>query len=104
MENILRNPGLIDIREQIFGYFNCETLEICREVFAKKYGEDWDLWLERLILVQQIHEFGDTPIRRRRTLKDILPGWNKAVKKFVKNASLIDLIEVKGSMKGLEHR
>ena len=104
MENILKNPGLIDIREQIFGYFNYETLEICHEVFAKRFGEDWDLWLERLILVQQILEFGDTPIRRRRTLKDILPGWNKAVKKFVKKASLIDLNDVKGSMKGLSNR
>ena len=104
MENILTNPGLIDIREQIFGYFNCKTLEICHEVFANKYGEDWDLWLERLILVQQIHEFGDTKIRRSRTLKDILPGWNKAVKKFVKKASLFDLNDVKGSLKGLSNR
>ena len=37
-------------------------------------------------------------------MKDILPGWNKAVKKFVKKASLIDLNDVKGSMKGLSNR
>ena len=90
MEEILSNPGLIHIREQIFGHFDCKTLEICQEVFAKRYGEDWDSWLERLILIQHIFEFGDTNV----------PGWNKAVKKFVKLASLNDLNEVKGSIKG----
>ena len=66
----MSNPGLIDIREQIFGHFNCKTLEICREVFANRFGEELDSWLERLILIQQISEFGDTKIRRRRTFKD----------------------------------
>ena len=36
-DNILSNPGLIDNRQQIFGYFDHETLEV-----HKKIGEDWD--------------------------------------------------------------
>ena len=59
MENILKNEGLIDIREQIFRHLDRKTLESCREVFGTRYGEDWDLWLEKLILVQWIREFGD---------------------------------------------
>ena len=62
MENILTNPGLIDIREQIFGYFDLKTLKNCREAFAEKYGEDLDLWLERLILVQDIFELGEVMV------------------------------------------
>ena len=101
MENILTNSGLIHIREQIFGYFDQKTLKNCREAFAQKYGEDWDLWLERLILVQCIFEFGDKEILlaeqtkwrygrllSRTILRDVVPGWDKAVKKFVKMASL----------------
>ena len=95
MDNILTNSGLTDIRDQIFGYFNCETLEICHEVFANKYGEDWDFWLEKLILVQGIRECG------KKILPGSYPGWNKAVKKFVKMASLNDLKEVEESLKGL---
>ena len=34
-DNILSNPGLIDNRQQIFGYFDHETLEVCLEVFTK---------------------------------------------------------------------
>ena len=33
---ILSNSGLIDNRQQIFGYFDHETLEVCLEVFTKK--------------------------------------------------------------------
>ena len=102
MENILTNPGLIDIREQIFGHFDRKTLKNCRKVFTKKYGEDWDLWLERLILVQYILEFGDKKVKyAKRILSDAIPGWDNAVKKFGKTASLEDLNEVKRSLKEL---
>ena len=102
MKNILTNPGLIHIREQIFGYFDHKTLENCREVFTKKYGEDWDLWLERLSLVQCILEFGDMVMRYGHILSDVIPGWDNAVKKFGKVASLNDLNVVKGSLKRFE--
>ena len=91
MENILVNSGLIDIREKIFSHFDHKTLKTCRKVFAKKYGEDWDLWLEKLILVQYIREFG---VKDEKILK-FIPGWDAAVKKFGKMASLEDLNEVK---------
>ena len=32
---ILSNSGLIDNRQQSFGYFDHETLEVCLEVFTK---------------------------------------------------------------------
>ena len=102
MENILTNPGLIDIREQIFGHFDRKTLKNCRKVFTKKYGEDWDLWLKRLILVRYILEFGDKKVKyAKRILSDAIPGWDNAVKKFGKTASLEDLNEVKRSLKEL---
>ena len=100
MEHILSNPGLIDIREQIFGHFDQKTLEICREVFANRFGEDWDSWLERLILVQRILEFGNKFKMKdeKQTFTDFVSGWDKAVKKFGKMASLKDLNEVNGSL------
>ena len=108
MEKVFNNPGLIDIREQIFGYFDAETLENCREVFAEKFGEDWDWWLERLYVVQLILEFGDLPSPEDplmefsyvQYVRDFIPGWDKAVKKFDKTASLNDLNEVEESLKG----
>ena len=82
----MSNPGLIDIREQIFGHFDQKTLEICREVFANRFGEDWDSWLERLILVQRILDFGNKFKMKdeKQTCRDVVSGWDKAVKKFGK--------------------
>ena len=103
----MTNPGLIDIREQIFGQFDLKTLKNCREVFAQKFGEEWDLWLERLIMIQCIVEFGDNEVKpyyaygTPKNLSDSIPGWDKAAKKFGKTASLDDLNEVKGSLKGI---
>ena len=78
-----------------FGNFDLKTLKNCREVFALRYGKDWDLWFQRHILVQGILEFGNK-------VSDFIPGWNNAVEKFGKKASLNDLNEVKGSLNGLE--
>ena len=102
LDNILSNPGLIDIRDQIFGYFDHETLEVCCEVFAKRFGEDWDVWLKRLASIQFMVEFGGKMVEAgEKTVKDFIPGWDKGVKTFGNMASLKDLNEVKGSMKGL---
>ena len=105
LEHIFTNSGLIDIREQIFGHFDLKTLEICREVFAQKFGEEWDSWLERFILIQFILEFGDKKVEFRKNrqvmfkdVKDLVPGWDKAVKEFSMMASLTDLDQVKGSL------
>jgi len=101
LDNILSNPGLVDIRDQIFGYFDHETLEICGEVFAQRFGEDWDVWLERLASIQYMVEFGDKMVIHIGLVKDRIPGWFKGVKTFGNLASLKDLNEVKGSMKEL---
>ena len=104
MENIFTNSGLIDIREQIFGYLDQKTLKNCREVFAKEFGEEWDSWLERFILIQFILDFGDEKVDYKYMevlIKDLVPGWKKAVQKFGIAASLTDLDEVKGSLKRL---
>ena len=101
MENILTNSGLIHIRVQIFGYLDHKTLKNCREAFAKRFGEDWYL-CERLVLVQCLLEFGDKVkygVSFEKILRDFIPGWDKAVKKFDKMASLTDLYEVIGSLK-----
>ena len=102
LDNILSNPGLIHIRQQIFGYFDHKTLEVCSEVLAQRFGEDWDAWLERLASIQYMVEFGDKLVNcgSGTTVKDFIPGWYKGVKKFSNMASLKDLNEIKGSMKG----
>ena len=108
MENILSNPGLIHIREQIFGHFDYETLENCYEVCVEKFGEDWDFswWTtfqaKRSALIQYIFEFGLLNERFdegfESVINNIIPGWHKGVKKFCKKASLNDLIEIKESI------
>ena len=97
----MTNTGLIDIRDQIFGQLDHKTLKNCREVFAQKYGEDWDLWLEKLILVKYILEFGYKENEYGQIVIEIIPGLDKAVKKFSKMASLNDLNQVEESLKGL---
>ena len=112
MENILKNEGLIDVREQIFRHFDLKTLKICQEVFAKRYGEEWDLWLEKLIFIQRLLEFGNKNTKEYNQYqrcyekynvknKNFIPGWDKAVKKFGKMASRNDLNEIEESLKGL---
>ena len=108
MENILSNPGLIHIREQIFGHFDYDTLENSYEVCVEKFGEDWDFswWTtfqaKRSALIQYIFEFGLLNERFdegfESVINNIIPGWHKGVKKFCKKASLNDLIEIKESI------
>ena len=96
--NIVTNPGLRHIRNQIFGYVSQETLEICRDV-----SEDFNSWLERFCAIEFLLTFGDKKIkvyssRRKYALalvKTIFPGWKKAVKKFAQMVCLEDLFEVK---------
>ena len=80
-------------REHIFGYFDLKTLKNCREAFAEKYGEDWDLWLERLMLIQDIFEHAE--VMEYGIFLRSIPGLDKATKKFGKMASLNDLNEIK---------
>ena len=101
MDNILSNSGLIHIRDQIFGDFSCETLESCLRV-----SKHWNECLEdlfRLSLIKYLYEYGDNEIREYRTqsvitVRETIPGWNKAVEKYSEEASIEDLKEVKKSL------
>ena len=106
------------IREQIFGDFDDETLEICRQVC-----EDWKFWVEELqrkLIVKYMLDFGDKEHDNEDedlvpsnvvpdieemewgTVKDVIPGWCEAVKKLVEKSNLEDLKEVKDSLKKIE--
>ena len=102
MENILSNQGLIHIRDQIFGDFTSETLEICLQV-----SNHWNECLEDLFwlsLVKYLYECGDKGgIFRGRftTVRERIPGWDKGVQKYSEEASIEDLKEVKKSLHSL---
>ena len=73
----------------------------------------------KIALINYLHKFGDTETGDHSehaklpnslwwsgrgpvgTVKNIIPGWNKAVEKFSTEASIEDLKEVKRSLKGL---
>ena len=111
-ENMEKVMSIEHIREQIFGDFDHETLETCRQVC-----EDWKFWIDETKLgpMKYMLEFGDkkhededdhlvgtfihTSDIDDRMVKDVIPGWCKAVKKFAKISSLEDLKEVKESLK-----
>ena len=95
MELIMRNQGLWHIPEQIFGYLNYETVEICRKV-----SELWNESLEKMALVKFIQEFGDRKVLRRDDTKmsTIIPEWKKAVKAYGAKSSIEDLQEIKDSL------
>ena len=107
----MKNPGFWHIRDHIFEYLGHETLEVCRKV-----SEDWNVVFERLSLEKCLYEFGEKEFHtdedslakdldekasledqkevKKYQVKDNIPGWNKAVKDFIKTASLEDLKEV----------
>ena len=89
-----------------------ETLEFCRQVC-----EDWKFWIDetKLLPIKYMLDFGDkkhededddlvpesvyTDDIKFGTVKENIPGWCGAVKKFAKISSLEDLEEVKESLK-----
>ena len=103
MDYVLSNEGLIHIREQIFGYLDFHTITDCRKVFKKRYGEVWDSWSKKFCLIQYFLQLGNLPVNVDDDviLKDVIPKWCKAVKKFGNMASLEDLKEVNGSLQRL---
>ena len=94
MELIMRNQGLWHIPEQIFGYLNYETMEICRKV-----SELWNESLEKMALVKFLQEFGDIKNYPGDTIvSTIIPEWKKAVKKYGAKSSIEDLQQIKDSL------
>ena len=103
LHNIVTNPGLRPIRDQIFGYLSHEAVEICHEV-----SEDFNSWLERFCLVKSLLDFGHKKHKSTNSywfcdavwsfipapLETYVPGWKKGLKKFAPKASFDDLLEV----------
>ena len=56
MENIMGNPGLWNVRDQIFGYLDHETLENCRKV-SVLWNESLKTF-ERISLIKILNTFG----------------------------------------------
>ena len=102
MERVMRSEGLWHIFEQIFGYLNYETVEICREV-----SEFWNESLQRIGLVKFLEEFGDRNVEYPKTntkvstYKEYILGWKMASKRYGAKATIEDLEELKDSLEEL---
>ena len=100
----MTNPELFGIRDRMCEYLSLDELEALCEV----YPDFWNESLKRISLVKYLHEFGDMvyPFLRHyyhdddeiEKVHDIIPGWNKAVKKAGIKSSLRDLEEIKVSL------
>ena len=108
----MTTPGLFLIRDNIFGHLSYEDLEICCEV-SDSWNESLNKnsSLKKQSLVKNLLEFGRRQVKIYlrsvyvRTYKyewkevhEVIPGWNKAVKKVGNKASLDDLKEIKESL------
>ena len=104
MDRIMKSEGLWHILDNIFGHLDHGTLEICRKV-----SNLWDESLEWISLVKYLYEFVDKLAEHHRyvlydsveNILNIISNWNKAVKKYVRKASIEDLLELKDSLEQL---
>jgi len=107
MEKIMTTPGLFLIRDNIFGHLSYEDIEICCKV-SVSWNESLNQKssLKRQALVKYLLEFGGKHLKDGEELKkvyEIIPGWNKAVKKVGSKANLDDLLEIKESLRKYDH-
>ena len=104
----MKNEGLWHLLEIIFGHLDHKTVELCRKV-----SHLWDEPLKWISVVKYLQEFGakiaehhkkvkkktrKTRKKRRDIILTIISGWNEAVKKYVRKASIEDLYELKDSL------
>ena len=99
----MRNQGLWHVNDQIFGYLDHGTLEICRKV-SIFWNESLEP-MERISLFKILDKFSDIiseyhgPRPRTQGTEDkvlkMISGWSRAVKKYGANASIEDLRAVK---------
>eukprot|EP00093_Oithona_nana_P010391 10391.XXX_401125_401523_1 [CDS] Oithona nana genome sequencing. len=95
MNEIMVNPGLLHIREQIFGLLDDKTLKICCVV-----NTDWNAFLKRFSAVKFLLEFGKMKtLRKNVEFQILIPGWIKAVKES--NANAEELREIQYSLEEL---
>ena len=96
MDNILSNSGLIDIRDQILGYLDYDTLVVCFGV-----SKHWKLWVEefvRFTLVKTLDTFWDDKDYFQKVPGQSVYGWNKAIRNYAGMASVKDLKKVHESL------
>ena len=99
----MTTPGLFLIRDNIFGHLSYEELEICCEV-SDSWNESLNKKssLKRQAMVKYLLEFGGRHVPMRdhelKNVREVIPGWNKGVKKVGSKASLNDLKEIKESL------
>ena len=97
----MSNQGLWHVCDQIFGYLDHGTLEICRKV-SIFWNESLEP-MERISLFKILDKFSDIiseyhGSRTQNTEDNVLKmisGWSRAVRKYGANASIEDLREVK---------
>ena len=80
IQEIVVNPGLVHIKEQIFGYLDQKTLDKCCQV-----SHDWKANLERFAAVKFLLDFGKRKFsdgKQEFEFETVIPGWSEAVKKF----------------------
>ena len=94
MEALMNNENLWHIQEQIFGYLDDETVEICQKVC-----QSWNATFKKFSYNKFCEEFGEKEIGYSgKTVSTFIPGWRKAFKKYGAQASIDDLQEVKDSL------
>ena len=81
IQEIIVNPGLVHIKEQIFGYLDQKTLDECCQV-----SRAWKANLERFAAVKFLLDFGKRKFsdgkQKKFEFETVIPGWSEAVKKF----------------------
>ena len=89
----MTTPGLFLIRNNIFGHLSYEDIEICCKV-SVSWNESLNQKssLKRQALVKYLLEFGGKHVmiylkdgEELKKVYEIIPGWNKAVKKVGRN-------------------
>jgi len=108
MKRIMTTPGLFLIRDNIFGHLSYEDLEICCKVsvsWNESLNENSSLkkLYRKQALVKYLLEFGEKlvriyPVCKSRKVLEVIPGWDKGVKKVGNKASLDELKEIKESL------
>ena len=106
----MTTPGLFLIRDNIFGHLSFEDLETCCKV-SDSWNESLNKSssLKRQSLVKYLLEYGgnlvtnhEKPVEEWKKVYEVIPGWNKAVKKVGSKATLDDLKEIKESLRFYE--
>jgi len=105
----MTTPGLFLIRDNIFGHLTYEELEICCKV-SDSWNESLNKnsSLKKQSLIKYLLEVGgklvpETMSTIGKKYLEVIPGWNKGVKKIGSNASLDDLKEIKESLWKYDH-